>query len=111
MKFLKYLLSLIVIVVIVVVVISLISDTENITITDLDCTKLGDRVEGKEIQNAFGMKIEVLKIYEAKQISKSEDKLTCKGKALLSKGDEETLTYSYFKDSDGDWFYRMSTAD
>ena len=111
MKFFKFVLGVAVIGIIVVVVIVVIEDGgEQMTASELDCVKLAKEIEGEELQNAFGMKTKVMKVSDVKQLSRSETELTCNGIAMLNTG-KEKMNFSYFSDSDGDWFMQMSTAE
>jgi hypothetical protein len=43
------------------------------------------------------------KIYEPVEVSRSNEKLVCEGRASWSDQDETKLKYSTYKDSEGEW--------
>ncbi len=45
----------------------------------------------------------IVKIYEPVEVSRSNEKLSCEGRASWSDQDETKLKYSTYKDSEGEW--------
>ena len=57
--------------------------------------------------NASDFGLRVLKIYSGTtELSRSDNRLSCIGTALLNGGSEVSITYEYFIDRDGDAFIR-----
>ncbi len=75
--------------------------------SDTSCEELGDHVEGMELSNLFGASMEILKIKNTKEISRTFEKLICQGDAKLSNGTEGVYEMELYEE-DGDIWYKVS---
>ena len=75
--------------------------------SDTSCEELGDHVEGMELSNLFGANMEILKIKNTKEISRTSEKLICQGVAKLSNGTEDVYEMEVYEE-DGDIWYKVS---
>lgn len=75
--------------------------------SDTSCEELGDHVEGMELSNLFGASMEILKIKNTKEVSRTFEKLICQGDAKLSNGTEGVYEMELYEE-DGDIWYKVS---
>lgn len=75
--------------------------------SDTSCEELGDHVEGMELSNLFGASMEILKVKNTKEVSRTFEKLICQGNAKLSNGTEGVYEMELYKE-DGDIWYKVS---
>ena len=81
------------------------------TASEIDCKELAEHWKGKGMKNMFGMETKILKISNPTLVSRSETELECRGNALMDNGGESAVTMSYFQDSDGEWWSKISADD
>ena len=67
-------------------------------IAKYDCQMVADLVKGLELQNAFGVKSEILKLENLSQTSKSAEKIVCDALVTTSMGSKESMDISAEKD-------------
>ena len=53
----------------------------------------------------------ILKIYDPEEVSKTDDRLTCRGRAKLQSGSDMMIEFYIYKDKDGDRFIRYEEVD
>ena len=70
-----------------------------------NCESFGKHLVGGQFQNDFGRTWEILKIYRATEISRTETAVSCKGQARTTGGDIDVL-YSVQIDEDGDFWWK-----
>ena len=66
------------------------------------------RGEIVELSQSQTGQVQIIKIYEPTQVSRSSSKVQCKGIAALNNGAEVRIKYSAFKDREGDWMVQFS---
>jgi len=104
-KFLKIVGIIVGIIVIILVINFAIRDNTTKTTSKMTCNDLANNVKGMELSNNLGKKFKILKIYGAKQTSKSETELICTGTAKFNSGDDKKVKLSIVEDEDGDRFF------
>ena len=55
--------------------------------------------------------LELLRVYNVEQISKSPSKLECEGEARWNKGENSMIRFHWGRDEDGDAFYAYEPAE
>ena len=66
------------------------------------------RGEIVELSQAQTGQVQIIKIYDPAEVSRSSNKVQCKGIAALNNGAEVNIQYSAFKDREGDWMVQFS---
>jgi hypothetical protein len=77
-----------------------------LVIDELTCNDIIDDVVSLSQDQAEGSAFQsgILKIYDSKQVSQMDKRLTCEGRTLLDSGDEQGLEFFAFVDEDRDSF-------
>lgn len=75
-------------------------------VANYDCQAVADLVKGKELQNAFGRKSEILMVKKLSQISKTEKKIVCRGMVTSTSG-EQTMELSVEDAGDNEIIYSI----
>ena len=78
--------------------------SQPIDINKQNCNGLIDDVIDLSQEQDNPLYSKILKIYDAKIVSTTNERLTCEGVALLDSGDEQTVEYFAWVDKDGDTF-------
>ena len=73
-------------------------------ISKQNCNGLIDDVINLSQDQSSPLKSNIIKIYDAKIVSNTDKRLTCKGLALLETGGEQAIEYFAYVDRDGDTF-------
>ena len=75
---------------------------EEISCNDLRQEIIDMTVEQQEL-NGFA----IIKIYEPNLVSRTEERVLCKGIAAYTDASESNIQYEVFKDRDGDWMLQF----
>ena len=77
----------------------------------LDCDQIRKDVvamsERDRISRGFGL----LKIYEPELVSKTNDRLSCRGRAVWTNGRQTPLEYGFYQDSEGDFILTFKEVE
>ena len=66
---------------------------------------------GQKISNRFGKEYEILSLKNVKEVSKSKTELVCKGKGIMSSGDDTELILRIYDDEeDNSRYYEIKTS-
>ena len=67
------------------------------------CESIREEIVELSEQDRASRGYAIVKIYEPTEVSRSNEKLVCEGRASWSDQDETKLKYSTYKDSEGEW--------
>lgn len=76
-------------------------------ITEVTCEDVKALAEKQTLQNAFGGRIDVIKITGTYEHSRNDSAVRCIGEAQLSNGRKQTLIMRAYDDSEGDRLYEF----
>ncbi|MCY3784556.1 MAG: hypothetical protein OXG79_12350 [Chloroflexi bacterium] len=74
------------------------------TTADVQCEDLIPDVVRISEENKHPLRPTILKVYDAKEVSRSSSRLECEGSAKTSFGDDQPLIFYLEEDADGDRF-------
>ena len=84
--------------------------TETLTASEVDCDKLASQWTGESLSNAFGAETKILKLYDVKKESRSENKLSCLADVMFDRGEGDQVRLTYEKDRDGEWWSKAEVV-
>lgn len=76
----------------------------------IDCANLRDDIVDLTEQDRASRGFSLIKIYDPKEVSRSANDVTCRGRASWSDGDETPIDYKAFLDSEGDLMVQYEVA-
>lgn len=76
-------------------------------ISKYDCDRVSELVKGESLQNIFGGRFKILDVKNATQVSKTDERIVCTGKVLLSNGTDDLMQMSVEKAGDYEVLYRV----
>ena len=80
------------------------------TVSDYDCDDVAEQAKTQEFRNGFGAVTTVIVVRDSVEIERTETKLSCQMTALLSTGNEVSMTAG-FEEIDGEIYIRSSIDD
>lgn len=81
------------------------------SIEDLSCKDIADYGLGKELQNSFGAKYEILKIIDHKELSRNGEEIVCVAEVILNDGQGITQLKMTAEDIDGLTYFSFITLN